>query len=316
VIARFGQKRRYQEFLRGVIMKNVCSILLLLGLLSLTATAQEKEKTWGEATIMVLTSSSVFGEYSNTQHMITSYLSTNLKAPEGASGTLTVPDDLGIGPVIPLTIQNIETVKQPDRLYYWSCTETVPEGQPETRGWQWKKKDWWWTVRSTAVADAMKMMGLNAQSPVPGPYSMDTTYTGSMSVTLTKAQQFLPPLKVTSPPSGDIDTSKPISVTWEGVEGAGGYYVAAYGKNADGKDVTWESSYDATLWQRMGLTKSLEKGLLHGPEHRKCTIPGGIFKGQVVINVSGVSHIATGTGAFSYWGWAESKTSVILNTGS
>ena len=297
-------------------MNKVSSVLLLLGLLALSATAQEKEKTWGEATIMVLTSSSVFGEFSNTQHVITSFFSTNLKAPEGASGTLTVPKDLGIGPVVPLTIQNNEAVEQPDRLYYWSCTEAVPKGQPEVRGWKWKKKDWWWTVRSSAIADPMKMMGLTAQSPVPGTYTMDSTYTGKMSVNLSQAQQFLPALKVSSPPSGALDTSKPIPVTWEGVEGAGGYYVSAYGKNAEGKDVTWESAYDAALWQRMGLTKALEKGLLHGPEHRSCTIPAGIFKGQVAIMVSGVTPIATGTGVFSYWGWAESKTTVLLNTGS
>ena len=296
--------------------KLLLSLLCILSVTALGAAQEKEEKLWGEATIMALTSTSTFGAYTNTQYMLTSFYSTNRKAPEGATGTLTVPETLGIGPVIPLNIQNLNDYKAPKRLYYWGCSDVVLKDQPEVRAEGWRAKDQWWYVRSNATADPMKMMGLTQASPIPGTYTMESSYTGKMSVTMTEAQQFLPPLKVVEPSSDKADTSKPIKVTWEAVEGAGGYHVMAMGKNADGVDVTWENAYNAVIWQRIGLTKSLKKGLLHGPEHRSCTVPAGIFKGQVTVMVTGVTPIATGTGIFSYWGWAQSAGTKILNMGS
>lgn len=290
-------------------------MLAVLTLTSLSVADDVKEKTWGEATIMVLTASSSFGAYSNTAYMLSSFYSTNLAAPEGAKGTLTVPETLGIGPVIPLNITKYDEMAQTERLYYWGCSPTVLKGQPEVHGKGWRGKDQWWHVRSSGTADATKMMGLTADSKIPGKYVMETNYTGSMSVVLGEAQQFLPALTVTAPTGDKVDTAQAIPVTWDAVDRAAGYHVMAVGKNADGKDVTWENAYNAILWQRIGATKALQKGLLHAPDKRSCMIPAGIFKGQVSIIVTGVSPIATGTGAFSYWGWAQTMTTKTLNLG-
>lgn len=292
------------------------SLLAVLCLSSL-ATAQEdkKKKIWGEATLMALTSTSTFGTFTNTQYMMSAYYATNLLPPADAKGTLTVPETLGIGPVIPLNIRTLKDWKAPKRLYYWGCSATVLKDQPEVRAEGWRMKEQWWVVNSNGTADATKMMGLNAQSKVPGKYVMETSYTGSMSLVMTDTQQFLPPLKVVEPASDKVDTSQAIPVKWEKVPGAGGYLVMASGKNAKGEDVTWESAYNAVIWQRMGVAKALKKGLLKGPDHLQCTIPAGIFKGQVSIIVTAVTPIATGEGAFSFWGWAQSMGTKIVNMG-
>lgn len=293
------------------------SLLAVMCLSTLTVAQEDKKKKiWGEATLMALTSTSTFGAYTNTSYMMSAFYSTNLVPPADAKGTLTVPETLGIGPVIPLTIQTQKGMTATKRLYYWGCTATVPKGQPEVRDNGWKMKDQWWTVNSTGMADATKMMGLTAESKVPGKYVMETNYTGSMSLTMTDTQQFLPPLKVVEPAGDKADTSQAIPVKWEKVPGAGGYLVMAVGKNDKGEDVTWESAYNAVIWQRMGVTKALEKGLLKGPDSLSCTIPAGIFKGQVSIIVTAVTPIATGEGAFSFWGWAQSANSKIVNMGS
>ena len=248
--------------------------------------------------------------------MLSSFYSTNLAAPEGASGTLTVPDTTGIGPVIPLKITRIDKPYAQNRLYYWGCSDVVLKDQPEHRTDGWKNKEQWWVLRSNGTADAMKMQGLTAASKLSGNYLMDVSYAGKMDVTLGEGQEFLPPLKVTSPEGATVDTTKPIKVVWEPAAGVRGYHLMAVGKSPDGKDVTWESAYNATVWQRMGATKALKKGLLKGPEATSCTIPAGIFKGQVSIIVTGVGPIATGKGAFSYWGWAQTMTTKIANMGT
>lgn len=293
---------------------------LIVGAFALTssvlAQAPEKEKTWGEATLMVMTASTSFSGFAHTSYMLSSSFHTNLAKPQDPKGTLTVPGGLGIGPVIPLAFQGVQAGAQAERLYYWGCGAKVGEKQPEVHGKDWRAKDQWWTVRSSGMADAAQMMNLTAASPVPGTYTMKANYVGEMSLNLTPAQQFLPPLKVLAPATDSADTSQPIAVSWEPVEGAAGYLLMAFGKNKAGKEVTWESAYHATLWQRMGAEKALKEGKLLPPTVTSCTIPAGIFDGQVSLTVTGVSPIATGQGVFSYWGWAQTVTTRLLNMGA
>ncbi len=296
--------------------------MTLLTLLAFTLTqsawaqAKEDEKTWGEATLMVMTASTKFGDFSQTSYMLSSYFHTNLAKPEDPKGSLTVPTGLGIGPVIPLNFQGVDPSAMTERLYYWGCGAAVGEKQPEARGKGWRFKGQWWTVRSQGMADATQMMNLQADSKVPGTYKLEANYVGEMSLEMTEAQQFLPALKVLEPATDTADTSQPIVVSWEPVDKAAGYLLMAHGKNAEGKDVTWESAYNATIWQRMGAEKALKEGLILPPSTTTCTIPAGIFKGQVALTVTGVSPIATGKGVFSYWGWAQTMTSRILNMGT
>lgn len=299
-------------------MKRYSLLLATLLLLSTVAGAQndKKKEVWGEATIIANTITSTFGEHTNVQKSLTAYYTTNLKAPDGAHGFLTVPAGLGPGPKIPLKIQNHDHAGTGAEMrHYWGCSQTILKDQPEVLKGQYDDKTRKWQVGSTGMADPMQMMGITEASKAAGDYAMNVSYIGVFSLTMGQGQEFLPALKLVEPAADKVDLSQAVKISWEKVAGCSGYTVMVSGKDAQGRTTYWENAYNSGLWQRMGATKALEKGLILPPDKTTCTLPGGIFSGQATITVTAVSQIAVGKGPFSLWGWAQSSANKILNMG-
>ena len=107
---------------------------LLLSLLVIAPLASKPAAVTGDLSLVVMTQNSSYGGYSSTSRSISANYSSSVRAPQGASGTMTAPAGLGLGPVVPLQILNTEGTDvsaSAKVIHYWGCSETIAKGQPE-----------------------------------------------------------------------------------------------------------------------------------------------------------------------------------------
>lgn len=292
------------------------AILLSLLLVAPLASAPKPAVT-GDLSLVVMTQSSSYGGYSSTSRSLSANYSSTVRAPQGANGTMTVPAGLGLGPVIPLNITNVEGTDvsaSAKVIHYWGCSETIQKGQPEVINTQHKGTGKTVKGGSGGIADPMKLTPVPETAQVAGNYAFKISYLGDVNVPMTEKQQFLAPLTITEPANpAEVNTSGAVKISWNPVPNALGYSVMAAGKNAKGETVYWESHKDATTsWYTMGVAAAVKAGKLHGPEHKTCTIPAGIFTGMVGLTVSGYSQEAKGSGVLTAWGWAQTNAGTSL----
>lgn len=293
--------------------------LLALLVLTLAATAfaaPRKPVVSGRALVYASTQSFSFGGNTSSQRGFSaSYYASN-KAPAGASGSVDIPQGLGLGPNLPLIIQNPEAVGgagASEVWQYWGCSATVPKGQPFVFKGAATATGGKVAVGSSGYADPMKLSGITASSSAVGAYTMHVSYLGDMSLSLGAAQEFLDPIAFTTPTDGAaVDTTKAIALAWNALPRAQGYSLMASGRNAAGKTVTWSSTRNWTGWTELGVGKAVKKGVLLPPDHLKCTIPAGIFTGSVSVTLTAYSADVVGKGILPVQGWAQSMTSLQL----
>lgn len=272
----------------------------------------------GMLSLMAMTTNISVAGYSNTQRTLTGNYTTPKRAPAGATANMAIPSGLGLPGPIPWTIQNADASAGGSGSYesrrYWGCSPTILKGQPEVFKGSWSVADQKWTGGSSGNADPMKLMGLTEQSRVPGTYDIQISYLGKVTLAMTEAQQFLDPLVLVAPAAPDsVDTTKAIQVSWKPVPRAVGYALMAMGKDAQGRNVYWEHAKNAQgTWYTSGVAAALKAGKLKGPQDCSCTIPAGIFHGQVTLMVSGYSSEVKGTGALPAWGWAQTTATAML----
>lgn len=277
------------------------------------------EESGGQLNLTAMTTSmSVGGQTYGTRSLTGNYTSPK-KAPAGASASMTIPAGLGPASPVPWTIQNLEGTGgkgSGEVVHYWGCGTAIPKGQPEVIKGSWDTTGQKWTGGSSGVTDAMKLMGITEASKVPGTYDIKISYLGNVTIDMGESQQFLDPLALLEPADPTaVNTAGAITVSWKPVPRAAGYYLMATGKDAKGRTVYWESSKGASAaWYTMGVAKAVQAGKLHGPDKTTCTIPAGIFKGQVMLMVNGFSPEVKGKGSLPAWGWAQTMTSAQLGT--
>lgn len=271
----------------------------------------------GTLNLMAMTTSmSVAGQSFGNRSLMGNFQSPK-KAPAGASASMAIPAGLGIAGPIPWTIQNDQAASGGgayESTQYWGCSATILKGQPAVFKGSVQGGEKKWAAGSSGATDPMKTMGITEQSRVPGTYKIQISYLGEVTLEMGEAQQFLDPLTILEPSAPEaVNTSQAIPVSWKPVPRAQGYSVMATGKNAKGKNVFWESAKGATAsWYTQGVAGAVKAGKLKGPQDCSCTIPAGIFQGQVTLMVSGYSAEAKGKGALPAWGWAQSTGTAML----
>lgn len=262
-------------------------------------------------------------------------LTTDKKVDEKSKAECAVPQSLALGPKVELFVDLPKTEKaqtsepkQPaqeksEKLEftlkkYWSCSETVPSGQPKT-------------VKTSDIGPAMgfsprrmhraRMLDRAAKKPLEGSYAywpgherknidksasaageykLTTNYCGGTTVTLDAEQDFLAPLEVVGMDKTDL--AAPIKVAWKPVPNAVAYLVNAYCAT-DKETVTWTSSADPDSPTDLNtrpvskddLSKYLDSKVLLPPSATSCTVPAGIFNGMgtpmLVVTAFGVDKI-------------------------
>lgn len=274
------------------------------------------EPAGGTLNLLAMTTSMNISGYSAVQRTLSGNFSTPKKAPAGASASMAIPTGLGVPGPIPWTVQNDQATTTGgtfESISYWGCSATILKGQPAVYKGSWQGGEQQWTGGSSGYADPMKLMGLNENSKIPGTYNIKISYLGEVSVPMTEAQQFLDPLTLVQPESPAVDTSKAIQVSWKPVPRAQGYSVMATGKDAKGKTVFWENAKHATsTWYTSGVAAAVKAGKLKSPQDCSCTIPAGIFKGQVTLMVNGYSAEVKGKGVLPAYGWAQTTGTMML----
>jgi len=291
--------------------------LLVLSLAATAFAAPKKPVVSGRALIYASTQSFSFGGNTSSQRGFSASYYASSKAPAGATGSVDIPQGLGLGPNLPLIIQNPEAVGgagASEVWQYWGCSATVPKGQPFVA-----KGSAAVTGKaaygSNGYADPMKVAAIAASASDVGAYTVHVSYLGDISVTLGAPQEFLDPIAFTTPADGaSVDTTKAIELAWNAIPRVAGYSLMASGRNAQGKTVTWSSTRNWTSWTEIGVSKAVARGLLLPPDHLKCTIPAGIFTGQVSVTLTAYSADVVGKGALPVQGWAQSMTSLSLGT--
>lgn len=203
---------------------------------------------------------------------------------------------------------------------YWTCSETVPPGQPKV------------VDMAEMAASAQKAMRMNknirlpkgieglaegshaywpyndvrrfdSDAVAPGQYALSTNYCGDTTITLDRPQDFLAAIDLTSP-GKNIDLAEPIRIEWKSVPNAAAYVVTAFSGNGQ-EMITWTSSSNpdpATKVQFEAITsdelqKYINQGILLPPTATSCCIPAGIFKNttqpMLTVTAVGVDKIQT-----------------------
>lgn len=240
------------------------------------------------------------------------------KAPQGATGSLDVPPGLGVESPVPLTITNLEGTDVSgvgEIIRYWGCGTSIPKGQPEHLKLDHKGTGKVVPGGSSGTADSMKLANLTGKDP--GTYLLKTSYAGNTTITLGEAQEFLEPAAFTEPAGGMMvkaDLSQPLKLSWSKVPRAVGYSLLASGtEKASGKPCMWEAIKDGqTSFVAGGTTAGAKAGKLLPPDHLSCTIPAGIFTGNVSVMLIAYSADVRGSGSMNAVGWAQTTATLIV----
>lgn len=221
-------------------------------------------------------------------------LASDAATSKGSKASVTLPEGLKAGKSLDLQIDpagapkpTADSVGSKQELNeYWGSSLGVAKDQPKVghtsaadsdtaAGIPTKSYASWPSMDSPAIVDA---------ATVPGDYSLKSNYCGSTAVTLTKDQDFLDPINITSA-TGEPDLAKAISITWRPVPNAVGYLLRAFGGQGT-KTITWTSAAKPELADGIEyrpiskdeLDKFVEGGVLVPSYVISATIPAGIFK--------------------------------------
>ena len=221
---------------------------------------------------------------------LTAEVASNVAAPMGATASLTVPD--GLKTASELRLQITDSLPKPPAgaqapalVEYWGCGRGIGADQPRiTRPAPPPASPKEIPDKSYAYWPPPNSEPLDAAAELPGTYAFKTNYCGGSRVTLSKDQDFLDPVDITS--SGEFDLEKPITIRWKPVPNAVGYLLRAYSGDTT-RTVTWTSSVKPELAASIEyrpVTKSdledyIKQGVLLPSYVVSCTIPAGVFKG-------------------------------------
>lgn len=221
---------------------------------------------------------------------LTAEIASSVGAPSGATASLIVPDGLKTASELRLQITDSlpkpsEDAPAPALVEYWGCGRQIGADQPRItrpapraappREIPDKSYAYWPPPNSVPLDDAAEL---------PGTYTFKTNYCGGAQVTLTKDQNFLDPIDITT--AGEFDLEKPMTIRWKPVPNAVGYLLRAYSGDTT-RTVTWTSSVKPELAagiEYCPVTKSdlenyIKQGVLLPSYVVTCTIPAGVFKG-------------------------------------
>lgn len=258
---------------------------------------------------------------------LTMNLDSDKKADAKSKAECSIPEGLKLGPKVDLTIdlpQKIEETepaiegKEPGKAEfkikaYWSCSETVLEGQPKVIDSKNMDKSMREAMNKDPKANLARVMqsmqeGSHAYWPgkddrkiakdaaCPGDYTLTTNYCGGTSITFDKPQDFLASLDLVSP-GKKIDFEKFIKVEWKKVPNAVAYLLYAF--SGDQKEmVTWTSSSNPNppanlqteALSKADVEKYIKSGVLLPADATYCCIPAGIFKttGNAMLTVTAI----------------------------
>ncbi|MCE5321918.1 hypothetical protein LLG46_01225 [bacterium] len=232
------------------------------------------------------------------------YSSNSITAPEVS---VTLPEGLKLSKTARMQVTPFEQPSQSQSMdkvtvkTYWGSSEAIQTGQPsvnqistvcETDQVNYKTAALW-----PGRGKGFEAGPISDDASAVGTYKLTTNYTGSTSVTLGAAQNFLAPIELADP-GKDIDIEKSIKLEWKAVVGALAYWVVAYGGN-ESETIAWTAGSASgadvnidTALSHNDVTKMLEQKALIGPDVTSTTIPAGIFKGStgVMFNITAIGE--------------------------
>jgi hypothetical protein len=152
---------------------------------------------------------------------------------------------------------------------------------------------------SRLLGDMLDRQATGSETKLPqtvkgaGNYVLNTAGTAALD-------GFLGALKVSSPDMSKLDLEKPISVEWEAIAGARGYFIMATGMNMEGAgednakmtSISWYSTLQEPpvrvrggYVQETTIADDLKMGVLLPGNTTACVIPAGIFKGVSMLTL-------------------------------
>jgi len=293
------------------------TLALVLSLLGSVAFGAPKPKVVGQMNWSANTQTFRYGTTVTNMRNVAGDFHASVRAPQGATAQMDVPSGLGIPSPLPWIVENVQAggaAGASEVWRYWGCSATVPKGQPEILKGSGAAAGVF-VGGSRGYADPMKTTGINEASRIKGDYTLHISYLGDIAITMTDAQEFLDPLIVTAPAEpSTVDATKAIALAWNAVPRAAAYGVFASGKNKAGKSVIWSSTRGMNAWSDLGVAKAVKKGVLLPPDHLACTIPAGIFTGQVSVSITAYSTETWGKGVLPALGWAQSVAVLQIGT--
>lgn len=297
-------------------MKKHLLALSLAATLASLAVSAPKPQPVGDFTLIASTTAAG----PTVAKALTASYSHPKRAPEGATASLDVPAGLGVGPNVPVNVQNVQgqdISAQSEIIRYWGCGETVPKGQPEHMKSSHQGTGKTIQGGSTGNADYTRLGSITGKDP--GAYLLKTSYAGNTPITLGEAQEFLDPIAFTEPAGGMMvkaNLSQPIKLTWTKIPRVVGYSLMASGTDkATGKPCMWEALKDGqSAWYVAGTTAGAKSGKLLPPDHLSCTIPAGIFEGSQAVSVILIAYSADvrSAGSMNAVGWAQSTATLLI----
>ncbi|HEY0866232.1 MAG TPA: hypothetical protein VGE01_02575 [Fimbriimonas sp.] len=258
-------------------------------------------------------------------------------APAGATATLIPPKGLLLGDKLDLELYRPKPTEtgseggqgfDPDKMseftikMYWGSSETVREGQPKVFSWKtltpeqkaemqkrareaqnsssyFYKPNW-----TTGYWPTSKQPGKIANNAsLVGTYTLNTSYTGSVSVDAPANVEFLPAIEMSSPNlSKKIAFDKFIPFEWAPVTGALGQYASIMGMEGQNTLILWSSSEnfkehlmgDQGFLQMAEVRQHVADNVFMPPTTTKVTVPAGIFKNA---DMAMLNMVAYGSGS-------------------
>lgn len=238
-------------------------------------------------------------------------LHTRLK-PSGTEGTHAIPPRLNMGsslPLIPVAQERQSPAGREDReaggekpkgklVFYWGCGEKVRPGQPRVVDFSQASPDEWMrfmTGRFAPDRGAKAVPGRSVwpnerdRQRVPNGASLEGEHAVSgegiptgLRFNLREATDFMPKIRM----STDGDPKGSVSVGWQSLVAAHGYFLSAMGARGQDEMIIWSSSEQPDPgWGLMDYMPPAQVRNLVGekvvlaPNTQNCAIPEGIFAG-------------------------------------
>jgi len=231
--------------------------------------------------------------------------------PSGTEGTHAIPPGMSMGASLPLLpVQRTATERgEPGEagemekpkgklLFYWGCGEKVRPGQPRVIDFSKADPAEWGRFMAGRFAPDRGAKAVPGRSVWPNERNSqrvpkDASLNGDHEVNgdgvppglhfaLKEAYDFMPKLKMTAPG----DPKAVVTVNWQGVANAQGYFLNAMGAKGENEMIIWSSSDQPDPgWGLLDyLTPAKVKQLVGekvvlAPTVERCAIPEGIFGG-------------------------------------
>lgn len=232
-------------------------------------------------------------------------LYTRLK-PNGTDGTHAIPASLGMGaslPLLPVVAGRGGSDGEPAMekpkgklVFYWGCGATVRPGQPKVVDFANASPDEWMRFMTgrfapdrgaKAVAGRSVWPNEKDRQRVPNGASLEGDHAvsgegvpASLRFSLREAYDFMPKVQLNT--AGDPKAA--VTVAWQSLNTAQGYFLSAMGAKGDSEMIIWSSSEQPDPgWGLMDYVAPAQVKKLIGekvvlpPSAQNCTIPAGIF---------------------------------------